>query len=152
MVNSTAASASMASARNLATAACSSRSASTDLTSAVSMPGSSALLQVVFDPLGLPQQEGDVLGGRLNKTRQHLHRLVELLGELGVLLVAPGVAEADHLAVQGGQAGLQVGVEALQVVGEAAQLRGVNDGLRHGRPHTGVDGNRGPAIQVILAE
>jgi hypothetical protein len=58
------------------------------------------LLQVLLDPLGFAQQEGDMLIGGAHKVRQHAHRLLKLLGELLVFLVAPGIAQADELGLQ----------------------------------------------------
>ena len=57
----------------------------------------------------------------------------KLLGELLVLLVAPGPAQVVQLASQRGDPLLNVVVELLQVQGEASQFFGIDDGLRHGR-------------------
>jgi hypothetical protein len=89
------------------------------------------LLQVFLDTLGFAQQDGDVLVGRFEEVVDDVHRLLELLGELLVLLVAPGVAQADELAVQACHAIAQLGVEELEMVGEAPQLDGVDDRLGH---------------------
>jgi hypothetical protein len=53
------------------------------------------------------------------------------LNEPVVLLVPPRVPEGEELCVQGGQVAADVAVEHLQGVREAAQLRGVDDGLGH---------------------
>ncbi len=58
------------------------------------------MLQVLLDPLGFAQQEGDMLIGGAHKVRKHAHRLLKLLGELLVFLVAPGIAQADELGLQ----------------------------------------------------
>ena len=57
----------------------------------------SALLEVVLDPLGLAEQERDVLIGGLDKPLHDDERLFEFLNELLVLLVAPGLTETDEL-------------------------------------------------------
>ena len=61
------------------------------------------LLQVFLDTLGLAKQERDVLVGRFGKPFHDLERLLELFDELVMLPVAPGLAQARELAVQGGQ-------------------------------------------------
>src|SRR5262245_51696201 len=86
--------------------------AATDVTLADSLTADLlALRQVLLDALGLAHQEGDVLVGQLDEAGDDGHGLLELLGELGVLLVAPGVAQAEHLAVQHRHAVLQLVVE-----------------------------------------
>src|SRR5438132_8570512 len=56
-----------------------------------------------------------------------------------MFLIAPGVAETEQLAVQGRDLGLQFVVEAFQALREAAQLLGIDNGLRHA---ASSDGNR----------
>ena len=70
----------------------------------------------------LKGQERYVFVGGADEPGEDLHRLLELLAELLVLLVAPGIGESVKLSMDGGQAGLQIAGEALQVVGEAAQF------------------------------
>src|SRR5678816_3150012 len=82
-------------------------SASTDETRAPwAMP--STLVQVLFDPLRLAQQVRGMLIGDLDKFLQRFHRLFEFVGELGVFLVLPGIA-------QGGEARLQRNHLVLQI-------------------------------------
>src|SRR5439155_3896100 len=48
--------------------------------------------QILLDALGLAQQKRRVLAGNLHEFQQRLHGLSELFGELGMLLVLPGLA------------------------------------------------------------
>jgi len=48
-----------------------------------------------------------------------LHRLLEFVGELRVLLVRPGVAERAETGLQRSHAVLEVAVEFFQLLGEA---------------------------------
>src|SRR4051794_28440718 len=74
--------------------ACSrSPSASMARTSAELTSCSAALAEVVASPLRLPQQEGDLLIGRLHELLEYLRGLLELLLEASVLLVPPALAE-----------------------------------------------------------
>jgi cation diffusion facilitator family transporter len=63
--------------------------------------------------------------------RDHVHRFLELLRELLVLLVAPGVAQAYQLSVQRRDAIAQVSVELLEMVGETTELDRVDNRLGH---------------------
>src|SRR5215212_844411 len=109
--------ASRASSRNTHRALCQSWRASIAWTSAPGVMGS-ALLEVVFDPLGLAEQERDVLLGHLQELLEDGDRLFELLGEPVVLLVPPGVPEGQELGVERRQVAADVAGEDLQVVGE----------------------------------
>src|SRR5690349_2746940 len=66
-----------------------------------------SLLQILLDAFRFPQEERHMFVGGADKAGQDLHRLLELLAELLVLLVAPGVAQSVKLAMDRGQAGLQ---------------------------------------------
>src|SRR5207249_10916647 len=90
-----------------------------------------SLLQVFLDPFGLTQQKRDVHLRGGEELLDDAQRLLELLDELHVFLVAPRVAQAGELAVQDGQGVLEFGVELLEAQGEASQFRRVNDRLRH---------------------
>src|SRR5207248_5482980 len=76
-------------------------------------------------------QEGNMHGGRLHEALDDQHGLLEFLRELLVLLVAPGVAQGNKLAVQDRQAALQFVIELLEVMGKAAELLRIDDGMRH---------------------
>src|SRR5262245_1358258 len=113
------------------------------------MRGSLALVQVVLDQLGLAQQKADVLVAGLEEVLDDEHGFLELLGELDVLLVAPGVAEAKQLTVQGRQPAVQLGREAFQTLRESAQLARVHNRLWHGksfqkRDKSSLPGTAGP--------
>src|SRR4051812_8764205 len=60
------------------------------------------LLQVILDQRRLLRQELRVLVRRLEEAGQALGRLLEALGELALLLVAPGLLQGPHLPVQAG--------------------------------------------------
>src|SRR5271157_613333 len=92
-------------------------SASTEVTWARSGMGL-ALVQVFLDALSLSQQVGRVLVGDLDELLQRLHGLLELLGELGVLLVLPGVAQRRKTRLQRDELVLHIGVEALEFISE----------------------------------
>ena len=62
-----------------------------------------------------------------------LDLLLELLGELLLLLIAPGPLQRGHLPAQRLDALLHVAAELLQALGETPQFFGIDDGLRHGR-------------------
>src|SRR5438034_534797 len=64
------------------------------------LPTSSPLVQVLLDLLRLPQERRDVLVGRVREPRQHPRGLLELLLELRVLLVPPGLPQGLHLGQQ----------------------------------------------------
>ena len=69
---------------------------------------------------------------RLEEMLDDVHRFLELLPEFLVFLIAPGVAQADELAVQCRHAVAHLGVELLEVMGKTAQLEWVDDRLGHG--------------------
>ena len=67
--------------------------------------------------------------GHLHEPFQGQHRLLEFLAESVVFLVPPGVSEADELAVKAREAGLEIGVESLQIRGESPEFTRVDDRL-----------------------
>lgn len=91
------------------------------------------LIQIFLNALGFPQQEGRVLVGTLDEFLQHLHRVPKFLGELGVLLILPGIAQRREARLQERHAVLQFGVEPLEFFGEAPDFAGIHDGLWHVR-------------------
>jgi hypothetical protein len=97
------------------------------------------LLQIFLDAFGLAQQERNMLIGDLKEMLNYVQGLLELLGELHMLLVAPGVAEPRHLRVQSGQSLPQVAIELLEVMRETPQFQGINDCLGHGTLAEGGD-------------
>src|SRR5437763_1483240 len=92
-----------------------------------------SLLKIFLDPLRLAEQEGDVHLGGGQKLLDRPERCLELLTELFVFLVAPGVAEVNELTVQHAHPVLEFGVELLERLGEPPDLGGVDDGLGHGK-------------------
>src|SRR3954447_18164329 len=60
------------------------------------------LFQVLFDQVGLLGEERHVLRRFLEERAERLDRVLELLLELLLLLVAPGVLEVAHARVQAG--------------------------------------------------
>ena len=58
------------------------------------------------------------------KTIQDFQRLLKGLGELSLLLIAPGVIQSAQPPVQAAHQGLQVIVEAIQIAGKTPQLGG----------------------------
>ncbi len=92
--------------------------------------------------LRLPQQERDELTRNFDEAFVGRERLLELLAEAVILLIAPCVAKGDVLTVQPREGRLQVGAEAFQVVGEAADLGGIDDSLRHDDPFQTADMRR----------
>jgi hypothetical protein len=48
-----------------------------------------------------------------------------------MFLVAPGIAQADHLAVQHEELTVQFVGELLEVAGKATEFARINNGLRH---------------------
>ncbi len=52
------------------------------------------LAQILFHPIGLAQQEGDVLLGRFDEAVRGQQRLLELFGEFLLFLVAPTCSPA----------------------------------------------------------
>src|SRR4051794_34745975 len=92
------------------------------------------LLEVVFDPFGLPEQERDVLVRGLHEVLDHRQGLLELLDELVVLPIAPGPARAEELTMDHGHLAHQIVIEFLQLQGEPAEFPRIHNGLRHGTP------------------
>ena len=88
-----------------------------------------------------------MLVGGFEKRLEHIHGFFELARELLVLLVAPGVAQADELAVQGGDTLAQVAVELLEVMGEAPQL----DGAAARRADAALAARRAPIALDLAA-
>src|SRR5215471_18412173 len=86
----------------------------------------SSLVEVFLDTLGFAHQVGRVLVGYLDEFFERLHRLLEFLGEFGVLLVLPGVGQSREARLQRSQPVLQFGIEAFELVGEATHLLGVH--------------------------
>src|ERR1035441_5033670 len=105
-------------------------SASTDVTWARSGMAL-ALVQVFLYALGFSQQIRRMLVGDLDEPLERLHGLLELLRELHVLLVLPGVAQRRKPRLQRHDLVLEVGVEPLQLLGEAPHLLGIHDCLGH---------------------
>ena len=89
------------------------------------------LIQIFLDPLRLPQQIRPMLIGQFHELRQRLHRLLELLSKLYVLLVLPRIAELREARLQRGHPRLQVGIEPFQFFGEPPHLFGIHDRLGH---------------------
>ena len=73
-----------------------------------------------------------IRGDAGTKAGQHLHSLVELLGELPVLLVTPAVAQIEQTPVEGGHVRVELVVETLQILREATQLFRIDDSSGHG--------------------
>src|SRR6516164_454531 len=92
---------------------------------------SSTLLQVFLDAFGFAEQERNVLVRHFHKGAEHVHGLGEFLGKLLVLLIAPGVAQGHHLAVQHIHLVAQIRVEMLEALGKAAQFPRIDDCFRH---------------------
>ncbi len=89
------------------------------------------MLEVLVDSLCFAQQEGNVLIRGVDEPPKHLHGLLELLGKLLLLLVAPRLAEFKQPAVQGGELVVKLGIEPLQVVSETAEFFWVDDCFCH---------------------
>src|SRR5262249_1488350 len=73
-----------------------------------------AVLQVVLDALGLADEEGDLFPRGFQEAVDDDDGLVEAFGELVVLLVAPGVAQAGELALEDGDETGDFVVEVLE--------------------------------------
>ena len=82
----------------------------------------------------LRKQIRHVLVRHLGKFFQRLRGLLELVRELGVLLVLPRFAQRREARLQRSHAVLQVAVETLQLLGKAPHLLGIHHGLRHKIP------------------
>ena len=63
---------------------------------------------------------------------EHLNLLLELLGELLLLLIAPRPLQRGQLPAERRDALLHVGAELLEAQGETPQFFGIDNGLRHG--------------------
>src|SRR5262245_16520315 len=74
-----------------------------------------------------------MLIGSFEKSFQNAEGLLEFLHEFLVLLIAPRVAQADHLPVQRRQPVAQLAVEVLEMVGKTTQLDRIDNRLRHER-------------------
>ncbi len=61
-----------------------------------------------------------MLRGRDQEAVEHLHGFGEVLGELVVFLVAPGIAEPGELPLEDRELMLQLAAEMLETVSEAA--------------------------------
>jgi hypothetical protein len=73
--------------------------------------------------------ERNLLIGRAHELMQRAHGLLKFLGELLVLLIAPGVAQTPELALQAGHAVMELAVELLQFMGKAFQIFWTGDSL-----------------------
>jgi len=93
----------------------------------------SVLFEVFLDALGFAQEERCLAIGCLDEFAQDLHGVAEFLGEFGVFLVLPGVAQGIEPGLQGGHAVLEFDVEPFEFLGEPADLLRIDDGLCHGR-------------------
>src|SRR5687767_2020937 len=58
---------------------------------------------------------------------------LERLGELPLLLVAPGALQAPQARVESGEEAVKLVVEAVEFLGESPELGGVDNGFGHGR-------------------
>src|SRR5262249_8075163 len=92
----------------------------------------SSLLQVLFDALCFPQEKRDVQVRGFHEGLDDVQGLREFLGELVVLLVAPGIAQISELALKRRHAIAQVRVELLQILGKTTQFIRISYGTRHG--------------------
>lgn len=92
----------------------------------------SVLFEVFLDALGLAQEEGCLAVGGFDEFAEDLHGVAEFLGEFGVFLVLPGIAQGVEPRLEGGHAVLEFDVEAFEFLGEPADLLRINDGLCHG--------------------
>jgi hypothetical protein len=90
-----------------------------------------SLRQILFNPFRFAEQERGVFVGGFDRAADELHVLLELFGELLLLLIAPSGAQGVKLTGQGGHPLLKLGVEELELMGKAAELRRVDDCLRH---------------------
>src|SRR6266516_4667746 len=85
-----------------------------------------ALVEILFDALGLAQQVRRVLVGHFDEFFHRLHGLLEFFGELGVLLVLPRVAQRRKPRLQRNDPILEVAIEPLQFLGETPHLFGIH--------------------------
>lgn len=91
----------------------------------------SSLLQIGLDAVGLAHEERCMHFGGLHETLEHLHGGVELLCELCLLLILPGLAERAHARSKRGHLLLDVADGPAQICCEAAQFDRVDDSLGH---------------------
>jgi hypothetical protein len=82
--------------------------------------GELTLLQVLLDAFRFAHQERDMVLGVFHELVEDFHFALEILNEFVMLLIAPGVAERDHLAVDAGDLRLQFLVESLEILSKAA--------------------------------
>src|SRR5262245_8781099 len=90
-----------------------------------------SLLQIFVNPIGLAQQERDVLIIGFEKVGHHLQIAVKLFAETLIFLVAPCGAQSFQLACQGRRLFRQAGIEFLEHLSKSAQFIGVDDRLGH---------------------
>src|ERR1043166_7779745 len=93
--------------------------------------GMLTLVQILLDTLRLAEKERRVLVRHFDELFHRLHRFFELLGELHVLLVLPGVTEGGEAGLERYDSILQVRVEPLYFLGESPHLLGIHYCLRH---------------------
>src|SRR5262245_56553831 len=105
--------------------------ASMDSTRAPSAMWRLRLLQILLDQRRLFAQEAHVLMRGLQEIRQHLHRLLERLRKLPLLLVSPRCFQVPHPGIKTRHKPLQIVVESGKILGEATYLGGVYVGFGH---------------------
>lgn len=69
----------------------------------------------------------------LEEAAQALGGLLESVGELALLLIAPVLFERAHLRMQAGDESLQLVVEAIQIARKSPQLGRIDIGFAHER-------------------
>ena len=69
---------------------------------------------------------------RLDEFLKRAHGLLKLLGEFGLLLIAPGLLLAAKRRANASHLCLHIAVEFLQVGGESAQFSWINNCFGHG--------------------
>jgi len=89
-------------------------------------------MEVLFDDFGFAQQVRNVLVDHLDQARETLDLLLELLGELLLLLVAPSFTQGAQLNPEQVYADLYVGAELLKALRELTQFFRVDNSLWHG--------------------
>src|SRR5438552_12836084 len=105
--------------------------ASTEVTWALGSGMMLALVQIFLDALGFAQQVGGVRVGNLDEFPERLQSLLELLRELEVLLVLPGISQSGKARLERSHAILEIQIEALQFFSEAPHFLRVHDCLGH---------------------
>jgi hypothetical protein len=88
-------------------------------------------LQIFLDPLSLTKQEWDVLIRGLHEMPDNPHGVLEFLDEFFMLLVTPGVTQADQLPVQDQELVLQLVIELFEVMSKPLEFGWIDNGLRH---------------------